>query len=265
MRKAIFVVAVSALAVAPALADFGDIIRTWNAPKVSSKNGFCRGLAWDGDYIWCSVDYTNPREYFMFRCRPLDGSVVSSFKTAFHNYLSSGGMCYRQWGGRPCLELTAWDLPKEEAFLYRYYANGSLANVTPVKVPGNQNVWGVFYDGRNDWVCDFEEAGSKVYKLGAGGTPISSFTINKPGLAWGFTKQADFFWFTVSGAYCGAYKSRENGSVVASFEAYGTPSDCTYERKRLWISVGCTVFCYDVSNAPAVAPASAGRVKALFR
>ena len=65
--------------------------------------------------------------------------------------------------------------------------------------------------------------------------------------------------------YSGVYKTRPNGSVVASFETFGTSIDCTYEGKRLWVCDGNRIYCYDVSNAPAVAPASLGKVKALFR
>ena len=59
--------------------------------------------------------------------------------------------------------------------------------------------------------------------------------------------------------------TRANGSVVASFGTWGKPEDCTYENNHLWVAVHSKVFCYDVSNAPAVLPASVGRIKALFK
>jgi len=124
----------------------------------------------------------------------------------------------------------------------------------------------VVFDANYDWISVPKEAGTIVYKMTAAGSLVSSFVVNKPGLASGITKQGDFFWLSVTGIedFCGAYKCRGNGSVVASFGT-GAPLDCTYENNHLWIAFSSTVRCYDVSNAPAVLPASVGRIKVLFK
>jgi hypothetical protein len=42
--------------------------------------------------------------------------------------------------------------------------------------------------------------------------------------------------------------------------------DCTFDGKYLWLVADSKmVYCCDVSNAPAVQPASVGRIKALYR
>jgi hypothetical protein len=263
MRKIIFVAVLSALAVAPALAEFGEVIRSWYAPG----KGNCWGVAWDGEYIWCNVGRTGDPD-MMYRCVPSNGSVVSSFETVFSLFILGRTMCYRTWSGRPVLDVSVWDSIGEEDIIIRYYPNGSIADRTGVQLPGGARMSGICFDGSNNWVTDPEEVASKIYKLNDRGVPISSFTLNKPGNTMGITKQDDFFWFTISvhGSFSGFYKTRSNGSVVASFKTSGSSSmDCTYENKHLWVTDSDRVYCYDVSNAPAVAPASLGRVKALFR
>jgi hypothetical protein len=201
----------------------------------------------------------------MYKCVASSGSVVSSFETGFGNYIRGGGMCYRLWAGRPCLEVAVRDEITDGSFLFRYAFNGSIVDRLRVRLPGNVGFSGVYFDNYNDWIPRGEETGSKIYKIDDLGSPISSFTLNRPGRTYGITKQGDFFWFTIWDSYNGAYKTRPNGSVVASFESPGLPFDCTYENNHLWVSSGSTISCYDVSNAPAVLPASVGRIKALFR
>jgi hypothetical protein len=263
MRKVILVAALSVLAVAPALAEFGEIIKSWYAPG----RGNCWGIAWDGEYIWCNTE-VSPNPSVMYKCVASDGSVVSSFKTVFNLYIQGRTIGYGRWGGRPVLDCDVWDDYSEENIIIRYYPNGSIADRATVRLPGGAHMSGICFDGSNNWTTDQKETASVVYKLNGQGVLISSFTLNKPGYTCGITKQGDFFWFTIRshGSPCMCYKTRPNGSVVASFETSGsTPLDCTYENNHLWVTDSARVFCYDVSNAPAVAPASLGKVKALFR
>lgn len=261
MRSITLLAIILAFAAGAAFADFGEILKSWNTPKIGSIYGTCWGLGWDGEYIWCNVSHSYVEDW-IYRCMPSDGSVVSSFKSGFHNYLLGRGMCHRQWRGAPCLEVAVWDVRQEKPYLNRYRYNGSIVNST--LLPFTFWVPSVVFDATNDWVVRPVEGGSVAFKLDGNGSPISSFTVKRPGPAYGLTKQVDFFWFVVGG-YMSAYKTRSNGSVVASFATLGTASDCTYENKHLWVSTGSTITCYDVSNAPAVLPASVGRVKALFR
>ena len=132
---------------------------------------------------------------------------------------------------------------------------------------------GLYFDGVNFWACRIIDDHSNVFKLTANGSLLSSFRLSEPGYAQGICKQADFFWLSIddhgTSSIEGGYKVKPNGSVVASFESpyFFTPMyDCTFDGKYLWIATRTNrVCCCDVSNAPAVVPASVGRVKALFR
>jgi hypothetical protein len=249
---------------APALADFADVIRSWRTPPQRSYYGTCRGLAWDGAYIWCSVFYTwSPN--MVYRCRPSNGRVVASFPSGFTSYVAGAGMCYRRWDRQRCIEFAVRDGVARKSYIYRYNFNGSVINRKRIFLPNY--LTGIMFDGKNEWVVEPREPRSVTYKLNAGGFPLSSFVVKGPGLVYGLDKQADFFWFSlgyIGTHFYGACKTRANGSVVASFQTYGKPEDCAYENNRLWVAVQSTVFCYDVSNAPAVLPASVGRIKVLF-
>jgi hypothetical protein len=263
MRKVILVVALSALAIAPAFAEFGELIRSWLSPGHNA----CAGITWDGEYIWCNMAYSSPYPAMMYRCVPSNGSVVSWFETGFNYRLRGYDTCYRLWGGRPTLDVRVWDEYAEERSIYRFYFNGSIVDRTGVELPGGAGFTGICFDGSNNWVSTSLTAGSKVYKLSDRGVPITAFTLNGAGDICCLTKQGDFFWFGIyiEDSFRGFYKTRPDGSVVASFETPGRPGDCTFENKHLWAEISNWIICYDVSNAPAVAPASIGKVKALFR
>ena len=264
MRKVIFPLIVLALA-APALADFGDVIRSWDTPLQGGHSGACLGLAWDGEYIWCNILYKRLPD-MVYRCRPSNGRVVASFPSGFTTYVAGAGMCYRRWVGQRCLEFVVRDGVGRRSYIYRYNLSGSVINRTRINLPNY--LTSIMFDGKNEWVVEPREPRSVTYKLNAGASPVSSFVVKGLGQVYGLDKQADFFWFSLSyigDGFYGTYKTRANGSVVASFWTYGKPDDCTYENNRLWLAVQRTVFCYDVSNAPAVLPASVGRIKVLFK
>lgn len=69
------------------------------------------------------------------------------------------------------------------------------------------------------------------------------------------------------------YKCTTEGSVLASFSAgeYGAPSGCGFDGEYVWVGVAdtnlgrYTILRYAVREEPGIAPASAGRVKALYR
>ncbi len=268
MRKVIFIAAVSALVAAPALADFGDIICSWDMPYRSSSADDCRGLAWDGRYVWCARD-TYLFDDVMFRCRASDGSVVSSFIIPFRSKFN--GMCYRQFRGENVLELVVHD--NNNPLLARINFRGQVVDRLGVSLPPGSYVWSVCYDGANNWVVvpEYPER-NIVYKLNTSGSAVSSFVVRGMTGGRGIDRQHDFFWISVNytegrPGFFGALKTKANGSIAASFGGwYQTVYDCCYENNHVWIvTSSIRVLCVDVSNAPAVAPASVGRIKALFK
>ena len=271
MRSEILLAIIAALTAGAAFAGFGDVICSWRVPKKGSGLERCEGLAWDGTYLWCNVEHGSVYDPYMYRCRSSDGSVVSSFPSGFNNYVRGFGMCHRKVRGVDVLEVIVWDSRPQQSSLYRYSFAGSITQRTEIRLP--VSIHGVYYDGVSFWVTDPDESGSYVYRLNESGVPLSSFKVNQPGDANGVCKQADFLWFSIDyyggPSFYGAYKARPNGSVVASFRPreFGQYSyDCTFDGEYLWVvSDSFMVFCVDVSNAPAVLPASVGRIKALYR
>jgi hypothetical protein len=267
MRKVPCLISVSLLFAVASSADFGDMVSSWRAPGQCSPR-YCHGLAWDGKYIWCFVDNGEEPSYF-YRCRRADGSVISSFPTNLYDFREGNGVCCRTIGGTKYLDTSVmiYDEHSSECYywLYRYDFNGSL--VKSIR-SGVSQCWGIYYDGSNYWKTLRGEY-SKVYKLSPTLSPISSFRVLKRGWATGVCKQGKFFWFSVGNYYHGAFKTLDNGSVVASFPTpihQGQMYDCTFDGKYLWmVSAENVVTSWDVSNAPAVEPSSFGKVKALFR
>ncbi|UCH78258.1 MAG: hypothetical protein JSU81_11145, partial [Candidatus Coatesbacteria bacterium] len=142
-----------------------------------------------------------------------------------------------------------------------------------VRLPGATSDYfsSLTFDGVNYWVVRPMKTTNEIYKLTETGSVISSFMAWKHGGARGIAKQGDFFWLSCEDNYripffFGAAKVNTSGTVVATFEVGQTMYDCAYENNHLWVGGNSRyVYCFDVANAPAVAPASLGRVKALFR
>jgi hypothetical protein len=255
------------LSAAAAGADFGDRVCYWTAPEKSSSE-WCTGLTWDGDYIWCFVEHRTGYSYF-YRCRPSDGSVVSSFSTTLGYDFHGCGMCYRRVGGNNFLDIMVYEDTVYNYFVYRYNFAGSFI----ASANTNIHAASIYHDGSDYWLVQGGSPNSTVFKVNSDFAPISSFVVSEPGTARGICKQADFFWLSaehdVYPVFSGPFKTRPNGSVVASFENPVLTQymwDCTFDGKYLWL-VGDSniVSCWDVSNAPAVAPSSIGKIKALYR
>jgi hypothetical protein len=271
MRKSAFLIAACVLAVAAAaFGRFGSVVNSWMSPQRGHYPEDCTGLAWDGAYIWCSVHHGIGYAPYMYRCRPSDGSVVSSFRSGFNDDLRGYGMCHRKIGGTNYLDVVVCDRNAYEYYIYRYDYRGSITGRMKLQVPV---AMGLFHDGSNFWVTRPKDPLSVVYKLNANGSPLSSFVLNKEGYPLGICQQGDFFWLSIDyygpPGFYGGYKVRRSGSVVASFLAPGISQytyDCTFDGEYLWIaSFTNMVYQVDVSNAPAVVPTSVGRIKALFR
>jgi hypothetical protein len=269
MRKLIFVAAVFALAITPALADFGDIVCSWKAPTKTGYTPYCLGLAWDGKYIWCNCRYGTGMSSDIYRCIPSTGSPISSFHTYYEYNKISGAANYRKFGSVDIIELVVYYQYEREQYIYRLNFKGEILGTVKIQRP--PYVIGIADDGADNWAVGLNSGYLPgVYKLNSAGSAISSFGLREADYN-GIAIQGDFFWVSVedNGQYetYGAYKVRPGGSIAASFGHFGqTILDCTYENNHLWLVTDNNIVrCVDVSNAPAVAPASLGRVKALFR
>ncbi|MEE8638787.1 MAG: hypothetical protein V3T41_00090, partial [bacterium] len=180
----------------------------------------------------------------------------------------------RRWQGQPCLEVAVWDDYTDTQYVYRLNFKGEIIGSFVVNLPGSglDYISSVVFDGSYYWVTEPDADESKVYKLNNSGAVLASFIVNRTGRANGICKQGDFLWLSLDdfhGNFYGACKARPNGSIAASFSNRRFTQftyDCTFDGKYLWlVTYNKMVYCCDVSNAPAVAPASVGRIKALYR
>ena len=271
-RLVVYCLSAYAIWASPALADFGDVLCSWRAPGPLGYDLYCRGLAWDGKYIWCNSDHGGAGNTYLYRCISSTGSPVSSFRTYYEYNKVSGTTNYRKLRGIDIIELLVYYQYEQERYIYRLNFKGEILG--SVKITSPPYVDGITDDGTDNWVLGFDSAYQPgVYKLNSTGSATSSFAI--PDAQYGgIAIQGDFFWLSVDyrGQYPtrGAYKIRTGGSIAASFggrEQFGDLIfDCAYENNHLWIVTDNNIVrCVDVSNAPAVAPASLGKVRALFR
>lgn len=265
MRNVVFIAAVSALAVAPALAEFGDVLCSWKAP---GSDPYCIGLAWDGKYIWCNSRYGSSASN-IYRCVASTGSPISSFHTCYAYNKVSGAANYRKYRGVDIIELIVHYQYEREQYIYRLNFKGEILGSVKIQRPPYVN--GITDDGTNNWAVGLNSGYLPgVFRLDSAGSVTSSFGVLDASYR-GIAIQGGFFWLSVEdpGMYetYGAYKVCPGGSIAASFGRFGQSIlDCTYENNHLWIVTDRNIVrCVDVSNAPAVAPASAGRIKALYR
>lgn len=269
MSKVLVAIVGCAVLVSAALADFGDIICSWKAPTRAGFTSYCRGLAWDGKYLWCNVRYSPGESSDIYRCVPSTGSAVSSFHTYYYYGKISDGANYRKYRGADCIELAVYDQLDRFSYIYRANFKGEI--IERVRVVNPRWFVSLAYDGTYNWLLGTTTTYKPaLFKLNSAGSMVYSF--NLPDAEYhGVAIQGDFFWVSVmySGQYptFGAYKVLTGGSVVASFGGFGQLIfDCTYENNHLWIVTDNNIVrCVDVSNAPAVLPASVGRIKVLFK
>jgi len=240
MRTAVLIIA-SSLAAATAWGAFGDILASFPGPGTTPL-----ALAWDGQYLWCTTqtpDYT-------FRINPNNGSVISSYTTGF-GYAARG----LTWANS-----SIYDGNDTPNYVNRRNTSGSIMSSFAVTALYG----GLTYDATNLWVTSTSP--HMFWRVTTTGSLVSSFTAAfypfDPG--WDGT-------YLYCGTYSPAhriYRLTTTGSVVTSVAPPANfPWGCCSDGKYLWISTTSgtnRVWKLDLGNT-GVAPASLGRVKAVFR
>ncbi len=240
MKKAVFVLALS-LAAATAWGTFGDVLASFPGPGDNPL-----ALAWDGRYLWCTTQFPDRT----FRINPNNGSVVSSYATGLG--FSARGLTWAN--------ASLYDGRYSPNYINRRNTLGSILSSFPI----SNYFGGLSYDGRYLWATSTSPRA--FWRVTTTGSRVSSFAAAfypfDPGFVGNYL-------------YCGThqpshliYKLTTTGSIVASAAPPANyPWGCCSDGKYLWIST--------TSGSPrvwklglgytAVAPASLGRVKAVFR
>ncbi len=256
-RVMIFGVALLALAAA-SFAALGDVVASFRGPHTS-----LHGVARSNDYLYVlTLEYPNR----VYRCDPTTGSVVGSWTPPTAGSMTlNRGLAY-SWGGH--------------VWVGRYYpdrqvydCDGATGSVYGSWNPGH-NPYGLAPlctgDGGAGTTALFSQDSNPNYTFVhelTSGSRIRSFSLARASAYdIAYDHRNRLLWSCHSYYFYGFETS--GGSVVASFDApyWYVCVGAAYHGEYLWISGGNS-YIYQV-HCPvftAVAPASLGRVKALFR
>lgn len=236
---------------ASAAATGGLILRSFESPC----NDRTDGIDYRGGYIY-HANFNGPCEVLK---TTVTGSLVSSLpEPAYACDVDFTGLVYWVYSYWP-------QVPRDR--IYRLSQDGSV--VASFAAPSYG--YGVTFDGANLW---YSTAGSHywnyVYKLTTGGSVLSSFQgphghgyLNK-GLDWG----GSYLWLAQASAASGLiYQMTTAGSVVYSMFMPGREvTGVAWDGRYVWFADGGAGWVYQMTwSGVGVAPASIGKVKALFR
>ena len=169
-----------------------------------------------------------------------DGSTISSFK-----HRASG--IDRTWS-------EFWTSFYSARLIYRLSTTGTV--IRTIEAPGLGP--GVAYGEGFLWYS----TGSEIYKLLVDGSIVESFKTPKVG-ATGVCWDDPNLWLAVYPAGT-IYKITQTGSIIGSTQTKGNPYGVSWDGSYLWYTAIGWVYKAKV-NFTSIAPASLGRVKALYR
>lgn len=249
-----------ALITPTAFAYLGQVVGSFVGPHYGSA-----GLAISRDYLYVMRSYCTPN--YVFRCNPLTGSILGTFHLYATDYFY--GLAYSSdgyvWAGdvehdrvyridaKSGRVNSSWSCPWPSGLAPRCTGDGGLGTTHILSTaPGGR----VF-----------------VHNMTTGSV-TASFSVAHPSEHdCAYDWRNDVLWLPENDSPYFVYGYRFGGSILASFanpnpqrwELYGL----TYKGEYLWFSCPQYPSCYIYRiHCPAgigVAPASVGKVKALFR
>ncbi len=255
MKRSILTITLAALFGAAADAYLGEVLASWQTPW---PHRGVNGIAYDGEYIW--VKNTNSREGWVFKCTTT-GSVVTEIAfpypapTIYSYGLAFDGeylwTVYQHYVG-----------PYDEDYYRKYTTTGSYAGGF-----GQSEAYfgslGIAWDGEYLYTDETLTCRNQ-FKYTTAGSLVATFPMP-------FRVRSDMAYYKRQLWYCNAhliYGVTLNGSVVASFQPPGgSCAGTAFDGEYLWtVDKNTPQYIYKVDiDVVDVAPASAGRVKALFR
>jgi len=102
---------------------------------------------------------------------------------------------------------------------------------------------------------------STLYKLTTTGFVVKSFILPNPRVYSGLCWKAPYLWIANGRA---VQQITQSGSVIESFPVTGYSEGVSWDASYLWYSAGTWIYRAEVKFT-AVAPASLGKVKTLYR
>jgi hypothetical protein len=267
MKKTMLIAVALTLAAGTALAALGDVVASWEAPELYPL-GLARGP--DPSQMWV---YCNEWPYLIYRVHSDTGLVYGSF---FHDEAQKNvrGLSFSCGTPAPYSGNYLWVSDVQNRCVYmsdpatgRVYLSYSIASAPSglaVEATGDGGLApkAIFTD---------ENVKTHVWRLQlTTGSVISSFSIASQymhDIAYDWRNDLVWARLTKDGAIVGCDPA--TGSIAASFPSPPGPATAfTYSGEYLWIGTTKDYNCVYKVHCPAdisVAPASLGRVKALFK
>jgi hypothetical protein len=244
MRAAALACAFLFWAAAPALAAFGDVVSSFPCEGNISQ----LGAAWDGSHVVMTNNHASGDH--RWRVYATGGSWVSSFPAPVTS--AQYGAAYmgrsRYWGGSQTTDT-----------IYLFETTGSVVSSFAASNP-----YGITWDGTYLWWLGADDV---FRQCESSGSVIKTFTAspitNGRDLGW----DGRYLWCPDS-TLDYVYRLSTDGSIVASFRAPGGSTyGCTYDGEYLWVTdIVMPRYAYRIDvGYTSVAPASFGKVKAIYR
>lgn len=244
MRAAAPACAFLFLAAAPAFGGFGDVVSSFPCEGNITQ----LGAAWDGSRVVMTNNHYAGNHNW--RVYSTVGSWVSSFPAPVTSaqygaaYLGRG----RYFGGSQATDT-----------IYLFETTGSVVSSFAASNP-----YGITWDGTYLWWLGSDDV---FRQCTSSGSIIRTFTAspitNGRDLGW----DGRYLWCPDSTRDY-VYRLTTVGSITASFRAPGGLTyGCTYDGKYLWVTdISTPRYAYRIDiGYTSIAPASLGKVKAIFR
>jgi hypothetical protein len=254
MRKLVVGFALAALVAAGAAnAALGDIISSFLLPEPVMAHA----VAWNGQYLAVTnYHYSSDRMWCHYTTA---GSLVGSFDPPRGPYspvqygAEFDGTYY--WGS---------DLFQQK-YVYRFTTQGSTVSSFPAPDPS-----GIAWDGSHLWIMSLY--GGTVRQYTTEGSVVKSFNVAPINAGYDMCWDGTYLWCAnrpTSGGPYYVFSFTTDGSVVASFASPGNfTTGCGCDGRYLWLSDNVApkrVYQVDAGLTHDVAPASVGKIKALYR
>jgi hypothetical protein len=250
LRAGLVAAAVVCVWTSAAFGGFGDVVSSFPVKAECLP----AALAYNGAYVVSSDPAYFSDDYWKVWSE--EGSIIASFLPPkweeIHDGAAFDGTDY--WGSS-YLRNT----------VFRLTTTGSVISSFP-----NSYTYGLTWDGQYLWTSDAVSSGNMLRRHTTTGSVVSSFGVPQPiSLACDLGWDGAYLWAPDSRGHI--YRLTTTGTVVASFPPPGKrTSGCAFDGAYLRLSAypgsgPWYIYKIDVGPAPAVAPASFGQVKALFR
>jgi len=266
MRKTLLTALSVALAAAAAHGTMGSLVKSFgNYPRPAMTTHY--GLAADSSYVYSYAFVTYQHIYRMLRT---NGSLISSYPCPLGTSGLNGALHGLSYGGGPYLYASNYCTHVVAKF---YASSGSL--ISTWEWPTGSR-WGLCseHDGTNPasylWQSHYQ---GNFWRYTTDGSLVSSFNtseLNEYDLAWDYGNK--LIWYPNYNTDC-VYGITTSGSLVAQWRVpsgVSGPYGIAYYGEYLYVSTAHGypddyIWVYHCPGDVGVAPASIGKVKALFR